>query len=371
MRAPAAILALLALAVALSSPAAAGQTPQGAARGQVTDSSGGVLPGVIVTATGADGRVLTTAVTDRSGGFVITALPVGPLTLTFQLEGFASVAAALGVEPGSELRIVERLALAQLSETVVVHAPAVVVPPLPRPRIVAPPAPPPPVATPVPAHDRDSICGPSKPGARPESLGIITSGRDANQGESYAAGAQLVIDGGRHDGLEAGRNLVVRRDYVVRGAAGTEGIAEHSAGLLQIVTAGDRSSVAVVVYACDEFRKGDFLASFNPEPVRDPDPVGTPAYRDAARVLFADEGQTMGAPRRLMVIDRGTDHGTHVGQRFTLFRRRPRASRPDIVGDAIVVAVRSDSATIRIARVTDAITAGDLAAPQVSPVAAR
>lgn len=72
-----------------------------------------------------------------------------------------------------------------------------------------------------------------------------------------------------------------------------------------------------------------------------------------------------------MVIDRGTDRGTHVGQRFTLFRQRPGMSRPDIVGDAVVVAVRADSATIRINRVADAITAGDKAAPQVAPVAAR
>ncbi len=368
MRAPVATLIVLAACLALCSSVVFGQTPQGSARGQVTDSSGGVLPGVTVTATAADGRILKSTVTDGAGAFALSALPVGRLSLTFQLEGFANVAVPLSIEPGRDTRIVEHLDLAQLSETVVVHAPPVVAPP--RPRIIPPP-PPAPVVTAVPAHDRDSICGPSKPGARSESLGIITSGRDANQVENYAAGAQLVIAGGRHDGLEPGRNFVVRRDYVVRGDAGAEAVAEHSAGLLQIITAGSRSSLAVVVYACDEFRKGDFLAAFNPEPVRDPEPAGTPAYRDAARILFADEGQTMGAPRRLMVIDRGTDRGTHVGQRFTLFRQRPGTSRPDIVGDAVAVAVRADSATIRINRVADAITAGDKAAPQVAPVAAR
>ncbi len=62
----------------------------------------------------------------------------------------------------------------------------------------------------------------------------------------------------------------------------------------------------------------------------------------------------MGAPRRLMVIDRGSDLGIRVGQRLTLFRRRPgRGARPAIVGDAIVVAVRNDSATIRVERARD------------------
>ena len=55
----------------------------------------------------------------------------------------------------------------------------------------------------------------------------------------------------------------------------------HSAGLLQIVAAGERSSVAVVVYACDELRKAIFS-------------LGLPAYYDAARILFADEGRDAG-----------------------------------------------------------------------------
>lgn len=368
MRVPAATLAIVALFV-MCSTVAADQPAQGVARGEVTDSSGGALPGVTVVAT-ADGRILKTAVTDGSGGYVFRALPSGPIILTFQLEGFAGAAVALTVQPGAESRVAARLELASLSETVVVHGRAMVVSPS---RFVPPPPPPPPppVVRPVPAHDRDSICGPAKPGALPESLGTIRSSRDETQGGLYTTGAQLVIDGGLHEGLEVGRNLVVRREYVVRGTTSADAIGEHSAGLLQIVAAGESSSVAVVVYACDEFRNGDFLASFKPEPIRDPDPPGTPAYYDASRILYADEGQTLGAPRRLMVIDRGTDYGTHVGQRFTLFRPKRGTAKPDIVGDAIVVAVRTDSATIRVGRVTDAIAAGDWAAPQTGSLAAR
>ena len=174
-------------------------------------------------------------------------------------------------------------------------------------------------------------------------------------------------------GLDVGRNLVVRRYYRVRGLgpAGVDVIGEHSAGLLQIVTAGERSSVAVVVYACDELMKGDFLASFKPESIRAPDPAGIPAYRDAARILFADEGQMLGAPRRLMVIDRGIEHGVAVGQRFTLFRHGRSAATPDVVGDAIVVAVRTDSATIRVERVSDAVSSGDWAALQIPSSVSR
>ena len=60
------------------------------------------MPGVTVVATATDGRLLETAVTDGSGGYVFRALPAGPITLTFQLEGFASRAFALVVRPGAE-----------------------------------------------------------------------------------------------------------------------------------------------------------------------------------------------------------------------------------------------------------------------------
>ena len=360
------MLAVAALSV-MCATADAGQPAQGAVRGEVTDSSGGVLPGVTVVATAAGGRLLATVETDGAGTFVFRALPVGPITLTFRLEGFAAAAVPLAVQPGAESRVVERLGLAPLSETVAVHAPAPVDPPA-RP---VRPSPPPPVLRPVPLHDRDSICGPAKPGASTEALGTIRSRRDEAERGLYVAGDQLVIDGGLVNGLEAGRNFVVRRRYRALGAGSADTVGEHSAGLLQIVEAGEHSSMAIVVYACDELRQGDVLASFVPEPIRDPDPPGLPEYKAAARILFADEGQMLAVPGRKMVIDWGTNRGAHVGQRFTLFHEGRGGAKHEVVGDAVVVAVRTDSATVRIDRVTDAVLAGDWVAAQVPSSAAR
>jgi len=217
----------------------------------------------------------------------------------------------------------------------------------------------------VPAHDRDSICGPAKPDPTLESFGTIRWRRYEAKGALYTTGDELIIDGGTLNGLEAGRNLVVRRHFRASGLEGAAATGEHSSGLLQIVTAEERSSIAVVVYACDELMQGDFLSSFTPERIRTPEPVGIPLYDAPARILFADDGSMMGVPRRLMVIDRGSAGGIRAGQRLTLFRRRARAPhKPDVVGDAIVVAVRTDSATIRVERASDAISSGDWAAPQ-------
>jgi hypothetical protein len=151
---------------------------------------------------------------------------------------------------------------------------------------------------------------------------------------------------------------------------------EHSSGLLQIVTAGAEWSTAVVVYACDEMMRGDYLAPFEPGPIPLTEPVGPPAFDDAARVLFADAGQTVGTTGRLMVIDRGTTLGIRPGQRLTLFRRsRFKNAQPTIIGSAIVVAARANSATVRVEQATDVIqfgNAGDWAAPhQPSPRASN
>jgi hypothetical protein len=330
----------------------------------VTDGSGGVLPGVTVTATSADGRLLATTVTGAVGGYAFGALAAGPVSLVFQLEGFATAIVGVAVQPGRESLVMERLALASLTETVVVRGRA---PPDPQPRL---PPPPPPVALPVPKHDRESICGPAKPGATAESFGTILSRRHEAERGLYTKDDELLIDGGTLNGLDVGQNLVVRRYYPVNGAEDTAGTGEHTSGLLQIVAAHERASTAVVVYACDEMMRGDFLASFKPEPIRTPDPVGIPAYGDAARILFGDAGQMLGVPGRLMVIDQGSERGIRAGQRLTLFRRRAHgAATPSVVGDAVIVAVRTDSATIRVERVIDAIAFGDWAAPQrQSPV---
>jgi hypothetical protein len=367
MRVSLAALAVLAVLLTGSMPLAlqpgqAQERANGVISGSVSDASGGVLPGVTVTAAMPDGRVGATAVTDGTGAYTLRDVPAGTIDLTFTLEGFAASSTSVEVRPGETSHLVLRLRLAPLAETVVVRAPSVDA--APRPRLAPPPPPAPLVARPLPEHDRASVCGPAKPERVPESLGTIRSRRHETQGGLYLEGAELEINGGLDEGLLVGRNLVVRRTYQARGPAG-DMLAEHSAGVIQIVSATDHSSLAVVAYACDAMRKGDFLASFRPEPARDPEPPGAPAYDDAARILFADEGATLGAAERMMVIDRGATSGVRVGQRFTLFRKTKRPM-PFAAGSAVVVAVRNDSATIRIERVTDAVMAGDWAAPELA-----
>ena len=102
---------------------------------------------------------------------------------------------------------------------------------------------------PVPPHERDSVCGPSKANPAIEPLGTIRSTRYVAEGGRYTTGTQVIVDGGALNGLEVGQNLVVRRSFKVQRLAGTDTMGEHSAGLVQIVGVGERSSIAVVIYA--------------------------------------------------------------------------------------------------------------------------
>ena len=326
----------------------------GAVSGEVIDGSGAVLPGTTVVATVGE-KTIATAVTDDVGRYTFDRLPTGPLTLLFQLDGFDPSRVDLVVQSGTASQVVERMQLAQVTESVVVYAPAPL-PFLPSRRT------PPPTVIPLPKEDLETVCQPAKPGALPEAMGTINSHRYIDGRALYTKGDELNIDGGTVDGLDVGRNLVVRR-YFRSGARA--GAGEHSAGLIQIVSATDHNATGVVVLACNEIAKGDFLASFEPERVRVPEPLAATNFDAAIRILFADAGQMMGSPGRYLVVDSGREQHIQLGQRLTLFRRDKAAGIPVVLGQAVVVGLRADSATVRVERATDAIMFGDYAAPQL------
>ena len=82
---PFAVLTLLCLTIAVNSFA---QDFRGGITGRVTDSSGGVLPGVTVTATNVETNAASVVVTDSKGFYQIVHLNSGPYSVEAKLEGF-------------------------------------------------------------------------------------------------------------------------------------------------------------------------------------------------------------------------------------------------------------------------------------------
>jgi len=117
-----------ALTVGVASRATAQGLTSGSIRGTVTDNSSGALPGVSVTASGTALQAVRTAVTDTSGEYRFTDLPVGKYTLTFELAGFRQFVRE-GIELSANFTATVNvvMALGSLEETVTVSGQSPVV----------------------------------------------------------------------------------------------------------------------------------------------------------------------------------------------------------------------------------------------------
>src|SRR5687767_3227811 len=93
--------------------------------GTVRDESGAVLPGVTVTATQTDTGLVRTAVTDETGGYLLTNLPTGPYRLEVALQGFRTyVQTGIVLQVGGTPTVNAVLAVGSLEESVTVDAAA-------------------------------------------------------------------------------------------------------------------------------------------------------------------------------------------------------------------------------------------------------
>ena len=96
--------------------------------GKVTDSSGGVLPGVVVTVAGPTLQQALTQVTTETGAFQFPVVPIGTYTVTFELSGFKKVVRPnIVLTSGFSAPVNPRMEVGNMSEEVTVSAAAPVV----------------------------------------------------------------------------------------------------------------------------------------------------------------------------------------------------------------------------------------------------
>src|SRR5436309_1962256 len=101
--------------------AQAGATAQ--ISGTVKDSSGGILPGADVTATQTDTGFKRTVITDGTGGYTLTNLPIGPYKLDVNLQGFKAYSrTGIVLQVNSSATVKVELWLGAVEETVLVQA---------------------------------------------------------------------------------------------------------------------------------------------------------------------------------------------------------------------------------------------------------
>ena len=87
----------------------------------MTDSTGGVLPGVNVTAVCTETNLTRSAVTDAQGGFRFPELPVCLYRVTAELAGFKTVARDAPVFVNAVAKVDFKLEVGAQSETITVE----------------------------------------------------------------------------------------------------------------------------------------------------------------------------------------------------------------------------------------------------------
>jgi hypothetical protein len=365
MRARTFVPVSLAWLLTLSATLAAAQPQQSRLMGLVTDGSGGSLPGVTVTVRSGS-TAATSVVSDATGRYLTAWIAPGTYTVTFVLSGFETrTVSNIPLGAGETVVLDQQLPIASVSETVEVVAEAPKPPPpLPepsKPRVVRRPEP-----RPVDKETLASVCGPRQATDFTLAIGKILSHRDDPNRQLLGTGDVLRIDAGEKQGLATGQNFVVRRRFQTGDRSAPKKLAtygEQTAGLIQILETSAESSSALVVYLCGELYAGDTVEPLVAHRAYFAIPEGAPQFDDPARIVTGEDGKTASSGGQMMVIDRGILKGLQRGQRATIFRRVAGSGLPPLtIGDGVIIAVRADSATLRIDRATDAVMVGDMVA---------
>jgi outer membrane receptor for ferrienterochelin and colicin len=109
---------LAAVALGAVATLVSAQTTNGTISGHVADQQGLALPGVTVNAASPNLQGVRSVVTSENGDFVLSLLPPGTYTLTFDLSGFEKVTKTVTLAPTQNLPVNASLGPAAVTETV-------------------------------------------------------------------------------------------------------------------------------------------------------------------------------------------------------------------------------------------------------------
>ena len=220
------------------------------------------------------------------------------------------------------------------------------------------------------AEAEELACAPRRAAGGPLSPFTLVGSQEGSLKNLLGPGDSLVIGAGTDQGLAVSQQYFVRRTFIPRYSDRSDpkaALGLKTAGWIRIVATQRMAAVATVVHACAGFELGDHLDPFELPRVPPLGPSGEADYADPdpATVLFGRDGSSVVSTNEFLVIDRGTNQGTMLGQRFTIYREGAGPTGPVIeLAEAAIVLVSPDSATARVLRIRDIVYSGDLAAVQ-------
>ncbi|MFN0123466.1 MAG: hypothetical protein ACKV2V_23435 [Blastocatellia bacterium] len=111
------------------------------------------------------------------------------------------------------------------------------------------------------------------------------------------------------------------------------GVYVSELGVLRIMTTQENTSIARIIFSCDDIQFGDTLRAFESRPSVSSDlPQPLPRYvatsgQKDGRIVMQREMKELIGPRDVVYLDLGSDSGVAQGDKFTIFRNLPDDSR--------------------------------------------
>src|SRR5688572_31680047 len=172
----------------------------------------------------------------------------------------------------------------------------------------------------------DIACAPSLGPAKRDKKNVpqlrVIGVQDPAIRELLGMGDTLVINAGVNAGLQPGQRFFVRRLIPAVSVVGPVPRATiHTAGWVQILGVDTMVSTATVVHACDGILFDDYLDPYvAPVIAARPLPGTMPQYDNMGHIVTGIEGLHTAAVGNVMTIDRGSNSGVVLGQRYIVFR---------------------------------------------------
>jgi hypothetical protein len=198
---------------------------------------------------------------------------------------------------------------------------------------------------------------------------IVNAEKERNQ-SMFMAGDVMYLDIGAESGVQAGMEFTIVRPsrLVDRWDSVRESVGRiyMTPGRVRVLCAQEKSSIAEIVYSCNEVEVGDYVAPFEPIPVplvRRTRPEGicdTPNGKPVGHLVETRDAVTPVGTGTVVFLDLGEQDGLNPGDFLTVFRPSTRAvGIRTVLGEAAILTTRNRTSVAIITSMIDNMGVGD------------
>ena len=198
---------------------------------------------------------------------------------------------------------------------------------------------------------------------------LVNAEKEQNQ-TMFMAGDVMYIDAGSESGVTPGMEFTIVRPTRLVNRWGSEreyvGRIYMTPGRLRVICVQERTSIAEIVYSCNEVDLGDFVAPFEPIPVplvRRTTPAtlcDTPNGKPVGHIVDTRDAVTPIGATTVVFLDLGEADGLSAGDFLTVYRTNTRAlGVRTVLGEAAILTTRNTTSVAIITSMIDNMAIGD------------